>query len=376
MTHDETRARILIVDDNEANRALARSTLEDEGYDVTVAIDGAGALAELERASHDCVLLDVRMPSMDGFEVCRRVRAMPACADVPVVFLTALRDVETFDHALEAGGDDFLSKPVRPAELVIRVQAALKLRRLRAEAREQVELLRKQRDDLMRVQLQKERLTAFVVHDLKNPVNAMDLYAQLLQRESSSPATKEAAAHIRGAAQQLTRMIHNLLDISKADEGKLGAKRAPLELGGLVSGVLSDLALSAQDREISLRSDIGAPTVDADADLLKRLLANLVENAIRHSPARGEVTVETRAVVDGVELRIADRGPGVPTDLKERVFDPFVQLDRHDARGGRGLGLTFCKLAAEAHDGSIRVEDGSPGAVFVVRIPRPRPGEP
>src|SRR5262249_51158707 len=152
--------------------------------------------------------------------------------------LTALRDVDTFDSALCAGGDDFLSKPVRPTELVVRVRAALQLRRLRTELREHYDLLKKQRDDLMRLQLQKGRLMAFVVHDLKNPVNAMDLHAQLLLRERGLPeSAREAAAQIRTEARHLTRMILNLLDLSKADEGKLEPLRSIVALPALIAEV-------------------------------------------------------------------------------------------------------------------------------------------
>src|SRR5579872_6210225 len=178
---------ILVVDDNDANRSLAQNTLEDEGYRVILASAGEEALAIFAKEAVDCVLLDVRMPGLDGFAVCERLRAAPRGAETPVVFLTALRDVDTFDHALRAGGDDFLTKPVRPTELVIRVQSALKLRKLGADLREQLDLLKHQRDDLLRLQLQKERLMAFVVHDLKNPVNAMDLHAQLLARAPGLP---------------------------------------------------------------------------------------------------------------------------------------------------------------------------------------------
>src|SRR5207253_4592467 len=131
-----------------------RDTLEDEGYRVVLATGGAQGIALFEQQAVDCVLLDVRMPDVDGFAVCRRIRAMPRGREVPIVFLTALRDVDTFDRARDAGGDDFLPKPVRPAELLVRVQTALELRRLGAELRTHFELLRKQRDGMVRLQLQ------------------------------------------------------------------------------------------------------------------------------------------------------------------------------------------------------------------------------
>jgi len=141
----ERGAKILVVDDNEQNRALASATLEEEGYEVMLAASGEDALRAFESDPSDCVLLDVRMPGLDGFAVCQRIRALPGGADVPVVFLTALRDIDTFDRALVAGADDFLTKPVRPTELILRVQAALKLSRVSAELRDHYELIRRQR---------------------------------------------------------------------------------------------------------------------------------------------------------------------------------------------------------------------------------------
>jgi signal transduction histidine kinase len=297
---------------------------------------------------------------------------LPGGADVPVVFFTALRDVDTFDEALKAGGDDFLTKPVRPTELLLRVQAALKLSQLRAERHGLYEVLRQQRDDLLRAALYKERLTAFLVHDLKNPVNAMMLNAQLIARDAgTSLPSRESAASILGEARTLVRMIMNLLDISKGDEGRLVVVRAPVELAKLVGEVLEALGPRARDAEVELVSSIEAAGVEADADLLRRVLENLVENAVRHAPRGTAVRVSALRRGGQVELRVADAGRGVPPELRERIFERFMQVETSpdSSRAGRGLGLAFCKLAAEAHGGRIWVEGGSPGALFCVSLP-------
>jgi len=368
------RATILVVDDNEANRALARETLEDEGYRVVVAAGGAEGLASFASAGPDCVLLDVRMPGMDGFTVCEALRKTPRGADVPILFFTALRDVDTFDRALEVGGDDFLTKPVRPTELIVRVQTALKLRRMSAELREQVDSIKRQRDDMVRLQLQKERLMAFVVHDLKNPVNAMDLHAQILIRDKSLPASaREAAGQIRSQARTLTRMILNLLDLSKGDEGKLAPRRVAVDLAALVADVFAELEVTARSKEVTLVSDAAGVTLRADPDLLHRALANLVENAIRYTAVRSTVSVSAAAAAEGGhEIRVADAGAGIPFAMRERVFSPFVQVEAGQAaasQGNRGLGLSFCKLVAEAHGGQIWVADTAPGTTFCLRVP-------
>lgn len=367
-------ATVLVVDDNEANRALARAALEDEGYQVVLASGGAMGVDLFEQHRPDAVLLDVRMPEVDGFAACEQIRAMPGGKETPVLFLTALRDIDTFDRALRMGADDFLTKPIRPAELVVRVQTAVKLRRLGAELREHYSLLKQQRDDLLRLQLQKERLMSFVVHDLKNPVNSMDLHAQLLLRDTQlSPKAANSATQIRAEARQLTRMIVNLLDLSKAEEGKLSPRKTQVDLSALVGAVLGELEVSAAARRVRLRSHLSAPRLRADEDLFERLLTNLVENAIRHAPEASTVTVSTTEDEDGVEVRVADVGPGIPAELRETVFEPFTQvgsgLRTPMTRSGRGLGLTFVKLAVEAHGGRIWVEDAEPGAVFCARFP-------
>jgi signal transduction histidine kinase len=368
---DTSNVTILVIDDNESNRLLAQGTLEDEGYRVVLASGGADGIACFEREKPACILLDVRMPEIDGFAVCERIRALAGGATTPIIFLTALRDVETFDRALRAGGDDFVTKPFRPTELVVRVQTALKLRSARAELAEHYDLLKRQRDDLMRAQLLKERLTAFVVHDLKNPVNSIDLHAQVLMRDRSlSDDVRGSIGQIRAGARHLTRMIMNLLDLSKADEGKLQPRWSDCRLEALVKDVFSELEVIAEGQKVQLESSIAVPMIRADEDLLRRLLANLVENAIRHAPPDSIVRVTAAADGGGIDLRVADAGKGIPPALREKIFDPFVQVEGGvTTRSGRGLGLTFCKMAAEAHGGSISAQDASPGTVFCVRLP-------
>jgi two-component system, sensor histidine kinase and response regulator len=364
---------ILVVDDNAQNRALCEATLEDEGYRVIQAEHGEAGVTAFAAEAPDCVLLDVRMPGMDGFAACTRIRALPGGAETPILFLTALRDVDTFDSALRAGGDDFLTKPTRPAELIARVGAALKLRKMSAEIHEYYDVVRRQRDDLMRLQLQKERLSAFLVHDLKNPVNAMDLHAQMLLRNAELPASAvESVQQIRAGARSLTRMVLNLLDISKSEEGKLSARLSDVDAAALVSEVLEELKLRAEGTGVRLHANVDLRRFRSDSDLLRRVLENLVENAIRHAPAGSEVQLRA-GVVDGeAEFRVTDMGAGIAPEQREKIFEPFVQLEHGErlvTRAGRGLGLSFCRLAVTALGGRIWVEDACPGAVFCVRLP-------
>lgn len=379
MEPDGRRPKILVVDDNEQNRALAEATLLGEDcYDVILAKNGEEALAAFDRERPDCVLLDVRMPGMDGFAVCERIRQRPGGPECPVLFLTALRDVDTFDSALRAGGDDFLTKPVRPTELLLRIQTALRLGRLGRELQDHLHLVRKQRDDLMRLQLQSERLMSFVVHDLKNPVNTIGLAAQGLLRDPSlSDRARRSAENIRGASHHLLRLILNLLDLNKGDEGQLQLHPTEVDLRALTEAVLAEVQLRAQADEIRLLSaiDLDPPTVRADPDLLRRVLENLVDNALRYAPEGSAVTIQAARVGAAVEIRVIDEGPGVAPDLREKIFERYAQLEagrEAASRSGRGLGLSFCRLAVEAHGGRIWLAAEGPGSSFCVRLPDER----
>lgn len=365
--------RVLVVDDNEQNRTLARMTLEQEGgYSVSLASNGEEGLRLFESERPDCVLLDVRMPGMDGFEVCQRLRATPGGADVPVVFLTALRDVETFDRAEAVGGNDFLTKPVYPGELVLRVQQVLRMRRLDAEFQAQCDLLRRQRNELFRLQLQKEDLAAFVVHDLKNPVNAIDLEAQVILRDRQlSERSRGAAEQIRARARDLLRLILDLLDTARADQGQLSPSRRPVALPALVGEILEARAEHAREAGVRLRATIDVALVQADPELLRRVLENLVDNALRHAPPGTSLHVAASRAAHEVEMQVSDEGSGVPAGMRESIFARYVHVDEGAMRMSRGLGLTFCKLAVEAHGGRIWAEDGEPGAVFRLSLPQP-----
>lgn len=359
---------ILVVDDNAENRALAKATLEDDGYPVLIARDGAEAIAMFERERPACILLDIQMPVIDGVTACSEIRARRGGSEVAIVFVTAQRDTGTFDRALAAGGDDFLTKPFRPSELVARVQAALRVRKLAGERSDLYAEVKRQRDDVQRLQLQKDQLVGFLVHDLKNPVGSIELQVQRMLRDpKASERAISAGKAIQTETRALLRMILNLLDLSRGDEGRLVPSRCAIDLAELVACVFDELRIAADDRKITLACTPAAGLrLVADADLLHRMLANLIENAIRHAPDESTVRVDAVQVGAATEIRVRDEGAGIPEAQRTSVFHRF------ETSGGirnRGLGLAFCKMATEAHGGEIWIEDGAPGATFCLRFP-------
>ncbi|HEY4243234.1 MAG TPA: response regulator [Kofleriaceae bacterium] len=358
---------VLVVDDNAENRALAQATLEDEDIAVELVTSGVDAIDAFARAQHDCILMDIRMPGLDGIATCERIRALPGGDRVAILFVTAQRDVETFDRALRAGGDDFITKPFRPGELVVRIQTATRLRRLAAAHDALAVELKRQRDELQRLQLEKEQLSAFLVHDLKNPVHAIELNTQrILRSPTADGRARDAAQKIQQESRGLLRLITNLLDIGRADAGQLAPVRAAVDIDAVVATAADELRLRAADATVELAVRVQPRALRVDRDLVHRVLVNLVENAIRHAPEASVVRVDGHDVAGGYELRVADAGAGVPPERREAVFERFVT---DGGATNRGLGLAFAKIAVEAHGGRIWIEDAAPGAVFCIYVP-------
>jgi two-component system, sensor histidine kinase and response regulator len=163
-------------------------------------------------------------------------------------------------------------------------------------------------------------------------------------------------------------MIVNLLDVSKADEGQLEPKPVRIPLAAFVDDIVASMQVRAQSSSVTLERAVAADAhVDGDPDLLRRVIENLIDNAIRHAPEDSRVSLAASRADDGTEIRVRDAGAGVPPEQRDQVFDRFVTA--HGTRSNRGLGLSFCKLAVEAHRGRIWIEDATPGAVFCIWMP-------
>jgi signal transduction histidine kinase len=377
---DRTTAqpRILVVDDHEQSRLVAEGQLSTAGLSVTLANDGMQAIRAFAEQPPDLVLLDVMMPGLDGFETCRRLRALPGGNEVPIVFLTALNDFGAHQQALLSGADDFLTKPINRTELLMRVNSLLRIRQLNAELRRGHDIIREQRDILLATQRQKSELTQLIVHDLKNPLSAILSNAQFIASESSGEQ-HEAARDIVDSARAMLRMVMNLLDISRSEDGVLAPNWTAVDPSTLLEQVRRAMDESARVRDLAINVELDGDVgpIEGDQDLLRRLLENLVDNAIKYSVRGGAIRLAARgADADWLELAVSDAGPGVPESWRERIFEKYVRLDRdaaNETRTSRGLGLVYCRLAAEAHGGRIWVEPNEPqGTVFRTRLPRRR----
>ncbi len=360
-------ARILVVDDDAIARRSLRAMLERGHYQVETVGCGAEALNLIPVYRPELVLLDILMPGMDGLETCRQIRMIPGCELLPIIFLTADERPETHADAFKAKGDDFLRKPVFPTELIVRIRSLMRLKRLQAE-------IQAERDALLDSQKQKEQLFEFIVHDLKNPLATIQVGLDLLSDREENPAPLQLQLlRLRETAQGMGRMVQNILDIGRAEQMGLELRRSRITLRDWLPSLLQEVEYRAQRLNQSMTCACAEDLeLEADQDLLRRVILNLLDNALKYSPSGSRTRLEAM-VVDGCTLvKVFDEGQGIPEHMRELIFNKFMRLEEEGAktRSSSGLGLTFCQVVAEAHGGRIWVEENQPkGSVFVVEIP-------
>jgi signal transduction histidine kinase len=369
---------VLVADDAEANVQLLVDQLEGLGYRVVVARDAASAIAASLEHRPDVAILDVSMPAGElgvsdrdaGFEVCRRIKRDPRTARIPVVFVTALAETSDRVKAIEAGGDDFLNKPYSRLVLNARVQSLLKLKGATDALEESLKRLRelqKVRDDLMKM----------IVHDLKAPLTSILATLEMMRDGDFGAFTDEQARALsdaEGKAEDLLGLIEDLLEVARIEERTLPLEPEQIAPAALLSEIVYDWQLRFQQEGATASVDVAddAPVFIADKALLKRVLSNLVQNAVNHSP--GPVTIQLLARRDpnGILFTVADNGPGIPAEYQEIIFRKFEQVVAQHAPRVRssGLGLTFCRLAVESHGGRIWVTSTEgEGSTFHVQLP-------
>jgi len=350
---------VLVVDDDAINRSLLRTALEKQGHKVLEAETGEQAL-ELKDPV-DVVLLDVVMPGLDGFATCRLLKERSPAT--PVLLVTALEDRADRLKGIQSGADDFIHKPLDVHEVALRVSNAVRAKRVYDE-------LQHNYGRLQRFEELRETLTHMLVHDLRTPLTGIIGYVQLLRRtaaERLKPDELDTLGQVREMTRTLVEMVSGILDVSRLESDQLPLAVQALDVPQLVHEAIESLG-ALEDKSVVCEGLDGLK-LEGDPQLLRRVLTNLLGNALRYTRSGGEVRVEGRRG----ELRIIDKGPGLPADQAARIFDKYAQAGEKLAYTS-GLGLTFCKMVVEKHGGTIGVDsEPGKGAQFWVRLPEPAP---
>ncbi len=362
--------KVLIVDDNAENITLLRTYFKNLNLNIFAATNGRLAIDAAKKSVPDVILLDVMMPEMDGYEVCKELKNFESTKNIPIIFLTAKVATEDLVQGFLAGGSDYIKKPIQCEEVLIRVRTQLQLRKYT-----------KEKDNLILKAMESNRtkseFMARMSHELRTPMNAILGFSQLLmvdaQNEKATTREKDIARIIK-AGKHLLDLINEVLDLSQIETGDLKVRLSPIDIHTLKNEVV-DLAMPlAREKEVQIydeNKDEKPVYVIADKTRLKQVLINLTTNAIKYNKPDGRVTLKYSVDGERLKLEVSDTGKGIPDELKSNLFTPFERLGAEltDVQG-TGIGLSISKKLMELMGGDISFESKvDEGSSFFIDIP-------
>ena len=373
----QVRITILNVDDTEAMRYQKTRVLRAAGYEVVEADTGARALQLARELLPALILMDVKLPDMNGIDVCRQIKTEPATRMIPVIQVSATFITEKDQkEGLLGGADIYLTEPLESKVLETVVSTLLQLHRTEAGLRETLlreKAARAQAEDATRL---KDEFLANLSHELRTPMNIIIGWAHLLR---NGPLTDEqkirAAEAIERAARSQAQLIEDLLDVSRIVTGKFRMEMQDVNLGSVLKSAVDNQRMVASAKQIivTLTQEAGDVMIKGDPDRLQQVFWNLLSNAVKFTPANGAVDVRMHKTATEAVVTVTDTGIGISSDFLPHVFDRFRQADSTSTRQhtGMGLGLAIVRHVVELHGGRVRAESGGEdtGSSFIVSLP-------
>jgi len=343
----KTAPLIFLIDDVVQNLQVLSEALRQEGFRISGAGSGAAALRILQQVQPDLILCDIMMPEMDGYEVARRLKALPQTQDIPLIFLTARTESEDILKGFDAGGVDYITKPFNTSELIARVKTHLELKLARdtiIEHTERLSVLNQEKDHILNL----------AAHDLKNPLASILLMAEMIQLRHGELSAEKVLSYAENIYQDANRMfliITNLLDVNKIESGRIQPQWQPWPLQEIFARLHKTYAPQAEKKQIQLlfSEPPAALKINTDPLLLFQLLDNLLSNALKFSQSDKRVSVRYTLREDQLLLEIEDQGPGFNAQDQTLMFQKFARLSAQPTAGenSTGLGLAIVKRLAD-----------------------------
>ena len=356
---------ILIVDDEPNNLKVLHNLLTENNYVVRAARSGAAAIESAQIDPPDLILLDIKMPNMDGYEVCQWLKGEPQTQHIPIIFISALNQVDDIVSAFNVGGVDYITKPFQFEEVIARVKTHLTIIRQAQELRwqsEQLErMVERDRERFEKISDMREKFVRGAAHDLKNPLTIVGGYASMMLRMDTvrqDQDLKQMAQEIEGAGSDMLEMIGNMLDVLRF-QNSVTLDKGQTDFNLIVDDVISSYQTLAIAKNITLefRAQFSEVPIIVDAKLIQRVVENLVSNAIKYSPNESHIMVTTDCKEGKAILLVEDDGYGIPEYDLPLLFDPFYRSEStSDKAEGTGLGLSVTKEIVEQHGGRITVD--------------------
>jgi len=354
---------VLVIDDEPANFDVVEILLFKEGYHLHYRDNGEEAIANLHTINPDIILLDVMMPDVDGIEICQQIKKTPQWQHIPIIIVTALSDKEDLARCLDAGADDFISKPINSYELRARVRSMLRIK--------------SQYDHIQDTMRLREEMMQTIVHDLRNPLIGIVLGCDSLKSLDISDRAKKRINQIGSTIEQMRLLIDDILTIGKIESQKLILNITKIDIVKMAKLVITDFEPLTSSKQIQILGEFPTEVVhiSGDINLIRRVLDNLIDNAIKFSPQQSSIIFKIECLSknpdrqDRVKIQVIDSGIGISPEQKQAIFEKYEVGNIVKGVSQIGLGLSFCKMAIESHQGEISVVNNQPkGSIFTILL--------
>ena len=368
--------RILIVDDVPKNIQVLGNILINEKYQISYTQDGNHALALIKKNKFDLILLDIMMPEMDGYEVCKRIMADPEIAEIPVIFLTAKADKESVIKGFKLGACDYVTKPFNAEELLARVRTHLELKdkneqlkninqTLEQKVIERTTELRSANKKLLTLDKAKSDFLNIIGHEIRTPLNGIQGLTSLLTDSTDKDVQLDYIKNLKEASDRLVKFSEIALLITSINTERYVMQTTFVGLKDLLNECIK---IKLQNINKNLNYSINVDTDDikivGDSKLLKDCFESIIDNAIKYSPDKGLIEIKAYRDDDKVIVSFRDNGPGFSDEAKEKLFNYFSSDDIMHSEG-LGLGLASVKLITDVHHGKTEIKNMDDGGAVV-----------
>ncbi|MCP5495951.1 MAG: hybrid sensor histidine kinase/response regulator [Leptospiraceae bacterium] len=371
---DNTKIKtILLIDDVPQNLKVLGNTLKEVGYKVIIAANGQTGIHAAKTQKINLILLDIQMPEMDGYDVCRELKSDEITKEIPVIFLTASHETEALVKGFELGGMDYITKPFDKKEVLVRIHNHLMIRDLQLELKEKNDILQKLLDREREVSQIKTNLISLASHDLRSPLAVISSSNQMLGGYGDQLSGKAKQNHhhnIDISVQNIEKMLDNILMYSKVESSKVVLNVQSMYAKEFCTKLLAELRIISYTHTIKLSIEENGLEIKADPILFQHIFLNLLSNAIKYSPEQSTIIWSITKQNGKVIFGIKDEGIGIPEDEIPKLFTEFHRARNVKDIKGTGLGLFIVKQFVELHGGSIEVKSELwKGSEFIVSIP-------
>lgn len=363
--------KLLIVDDVQSNVLLLKALLGKEGYRIAVAMNGQEALVMTEKELPDLILLDVMMPGMDGFEVAEKLKAQECYRDIPIIFLTALDDTQSIVKGFKLGANDFISKPFRKEELMIRISHQLSLVAAKR-------IILQQTEELKKTIAGRDKLYSVIAHDLRSPMASMKMLLNTIMMSVSpdkiDPEVFDMLEMSNKTSEEVFSLLDNLLKWTKSQLGKLTVVPQKLDIAELTAGVIEVIEPIAAIKNIKIQLENPEQVeVAVDIEMIKCIIRNLLSNAVKFSHKNSVIRVQIGLTEDKVVITVADNGKGIKAEDQPKLLQDATHFTTFgtNSEEGSGLGLLLCRDFARKNGGELWFEsEENVGSRFSFSIPK------